>query len=52
MFADCCGALDFMKTSKNYGIIIALTTRGNEKGREEDTLRQTEGEKGREGERE
>lgn len=32
----------FTKTSKNNGIIIALTTRGNEKGREEDTLRQTE----------
>lgn len=39
----------FLKTSKNNGIITALTTRGNEEGREEDTLRQTEREREREG---
>lgn len=33
MFGDCFEASDFTKTSKNNGIIIALTTRGNEKGK-------------------
>ena len=45
MFGDCFGALDFAKTSKNNGIIIALTTRGKEKEREGDTLRQTDRER-------
>lgn len=46
MFGDCLGALDFTETSKNNGIIIALTTRGEER----DTLwdQQTEKEGGRE----
>lgn len=50
MLKDCLGALDFTKTSKNNGIIIELTTRGEEKGRDEDTQQDRRGE--RESERE
>lgn len=48
MFRDCLGAWDFKKTSKNNGIIIALTTRGKEE--EGDTQGDRERETEREGE--
>lgn len=50
MLKDCLGALDFTKTSKNNGIIIELTTRGEEKGRDEDTQQDRRREREREGE--
>lgn len=53
MFGDCFGGPRFFtKASKNNGIIIALTTRGNGKEGEEDAPRQAarEGEEERSGE--